>query len=128
MLTKDFPNALIVRDAQGYFPVAMVKYTDEKAILQKFLIKVKVPEYFAPSISDIKWVLDGVSKNESRAGKVTLWEADNNTNTELIGGFALEMKVYGDSKEYTVKIPVSKDRFDLDYSVVPAEIILMPLL
>jgi hypothetical protein len=124
---RDFPSELIVRDAQGYFPVAIVKYTDENSILQKFVVKVKVPENFAPSISDIKWVLNGTSRNENRAGKITLWEADGKADADLVNGFSLELKVYGDSSEYVVKIPVSSDRFDLVNSVVPADIVLMPL-
>lgn len=125
--SRDFPPNLNKRDELGYSPIAIIKYADENNILQKFAVKVKTPEFFAPTISDVKWVINQASKNESRSGRVSLWEADGKEDFTLISDLALELKIYGESTEYKVKIPITKDRFDISSSELPEEIILMPL-
>ncbi|MEY4617548.1 MAG: hypothetical protein RJB66_2508 [Pseudomonadota bacterium] len=110
---RDFPENLLKRDARGYQSVAIVKYSDLKALTQKLLIKIKVPEHFSASIGDAKWILPTSSKSEIRGGRVTLWDQDANTDVSKISGPIFQVKIYGDSGESIVRLPVKADKFDL---------------
>jgi hypothetical protein len=124
--SRDFPPEVGGRDSSGYQPAGIVKYADKNSLLQKLLIKVKVPENYGTSIAEAQWVAAGHSRNELRAGKVTLWEADGRENAAGIGGVSLELKVFGE-QEYKVVIPVLNDRFDISRSQIPEGITIVPL-
>lgn len=124
---RDFPPELIERDAQGYQAVAIIKYADQKKILQKVLVKVKVSESFSTGLGEVGWVLSSGSRNETRAGRVTLWDIDGQPDATAINHIALSIKIYGESSEARIRLPVVNDRFNLSQAEVPAGVQLVGL-
>jgi hypothetical protein len=125
--TRDFPEVLHKRDEHGFTAAAIIKYATESGIVQKLLLKIKVSEYFAPTLGQVKWKIPEGSKNEIRDGTATLWEIDGSTNANTIGGLHLLIEIYGENGSSLIKIPIAQDRFDLQNSNVPAEVKLIQL-
>ncbi len=125
--SRDFPPELIEKDSQGFQGVAILKYTDKNSILQKFLIKVKVPEGFSANLGSAQWIVPENSRNEAQGGKVTLWDIDGQTEFSKIGGISLEIRVFSGSSDRVIKIPITSDKLDVTKAVKSDDVLVVPL-
>lgn len=119
--SRDFPPELRNRDAQGFAPVAIIKYADTQSILQKILIKVKIPENFGAGVGEVDWVKVSSSRNEVRDGKLTLWDHDGQNVANSFTNITLALNIYGE-EVIPLKINITNDRFDITNLQLPSNI------
>lgn len=112
--SRDFPEELLKRDSRGYQVVAIIKYSDLNKIAQKIVVKTKVSENFSASIGNAQWLVANGSRNEVRGGKLSLWDADGSRDLSKIGGSSFQLKVFNESGESFVRLPLSNDRFEIE--------------